>query len=321
MALNIDWNDVKLVVPYSGETVVPTKFYQTLNQAPRSYHGKYRHALATPYRYSAVRSGRRGGKTAAIAGAIPIDVGYSKDVTVTINVSAKSLHTFAVAAAGAGSLAADVARAMEQFVEHFRGVRPIPNEGIRAGELTGYRLWWVVNDGGKDWLCSFAHRQLWTPGEIMVGDTNDILAHDPIGGDHLYAGVYAFNDTYYLAREAAEAEKELRKTGDEWKSMAALRRWHPYSETRRFAVGTVKMWGDVVEHKRGYRAQFARVQSIDDVCGEARGDGRDLAYLRRRYGVDGQGPPTNQAMWREDLDRIVVENFLSAVMFTDEPPP
>lgn len=46
------------------------------------------------------------------------------------------------------------------------------------------------------------------------------------------------------------------------------------------AVGTVRLWGEVIEHERGYRAEFAKVHSLDHVFGEA-----DLAALRARYGV------------------------------------
>jgi hypothetical protein len=30
-------------------------------------------------------------------------------------------------------------------------------------------------------------------------------------------------------------------------------------------IGTIKMWGEVVEHERGYRAQYARINSLDKI--------------------------------------------------------
>lgn len=56
--------------------------------------------------------------------------------------------------------------------------------------------------------------------------------------------------------------------------------WCPHAETSSFVVGTVKMWGEVVEHQFGYRAQFAKLNSLDTLYGEA-----SLSRLRDRYGV------------------------------------
>lgn len=30
-----------------------------------------------------------------------------------------------------------------------------------------------------------------------------------------------------------------------------------------FVLGTVQLWGEVVEHERGYRASFAKIKSLD----------------------------------------------------------
>jgi hypothetical protein len=51
-------------------------------------------------------------------------------------------------------------------------------------------------------------------------------------------------------------------------------------------TGTVFLWGDVVEHERGYRAEFARVRSIDWLYPDETMMGREaevLGSLRRAY--------------------------------------
>ena len=49
-----------------------------------------------------------------------------------------------------------------------------------------------------------------------------------------------------------------------------------------YVIGTVDLWGTVIEHERGYRAEFASVATLDDVIGKV-----DLEALRRRYRVRG----------------------------------
>lgn len=45
-------------------------------------------------------------------------------------------------------------------------------------------------------------------------------------------------------------------------------------------VGAIKLWGEVVEHERGYRASFAKVVSIDYAWGVC-----DLDKLRIKYAL------------------------------------
>jgi hypothetical protein len=45
-------------------------------------------------------------------------------------------------------------------------------------------------------------------------------------------------------------------------------------------MGRVKLWGDIVEHERGYRAEFAKITAIDACT-----DGSKLTTLRARYAV------------------------------------
>ena len=50
----------------------------------------------------------------------------------------------------------------------------------------------------------------------------------------------------------------------------------------RTAYGSVRIWGEVIEHAAGYRAEFARVVSIDGVYPQ---DNDLLAALRGKYRV------------------------------------
>lgn len=47
---------------------------------------------------------------------------------------------------------------------------------------------------------------------------------------------------------------------------AALRDRRTLPEGATFVLGTVELWGDVVEHQRGFRAQRVRVRSLDRVA-------------------------------------------------------
>lgn len=142
------------------------------------------------------------------------------------------------------------------------GAEPaIPSAGVRAGEIIGHRLWWVVPflDRNRElWLRSLAHEQFWAPGEVISGDTHTIVKHTPAGP--IWGGVYSYKTSNHLAKESAF--------------------WVLYSVFP-LVCGTIKMWGDVVEHKEGYRAEYAKVASLRAVlCGAV-----DLAALRRRYRV------------------------------------
>jgi hypothetical protein len=53
-------------------------------------------------------------------------------------------------------------------------------------------------------------------------------------------------------------------------------------------VGRVKLWGDVIHHEKGFRAQFAKIESLDTLItyhAEA-SERRSMGTLRRHYGVD-----------------------------------
>jgi hypothetical protein len=119
----------------------------------------------------------------------------------------------------------------------------IQDAGIRAGEIVGYRCWHLNSDG----LLYSMYRSVfvWRPGEIVEGDVADLLE-----------GVHAFKDRLAVG------------------SFGYTR-----NNTRVVVSGTVYLWGEVIEHERGWRASKAAIASIDD------SPYYDARELRRKYGL------------------------------------
>jgi hypothetical protein len=122
----------------------------------------------------------------------------------------------------------------------------VEDEGIKVGEVIAYRAWSQSFMSNINRLLSVTMSTLWEPGKPMEGD--------PSNGN---AGVYAF------------------------KTMEQCRKEMPSL----FVFGTVALWGDIVEHEHGYRAQFARIISLD-----AGPDKAHLDLLRHEYGLCGAKP-------------------------------
>jgi len=123
---------------------------------------------------------------------------------------------------------------------------PLEDAGISAGEIVAYRAWRCSISG---LLQSMAVSTIWPPDEPMTGD----VTHD---------GVHAFKSQSDALTEYA--------TG--------ATRWCP------IAIGTVMLWGEVIEHERGYRAEFARVAAINLICGGGLWrERRMLRRIRARY--------------------------------------
>jgi hypothetical protein len=99
------------------------------------------------------------------------------------------------------------------------------NRNIRLGEIVGYRLW--VVRGAR--LHSYAADYVWTSGVNGPADVDE-------------AGFHAY------------------------KTIEDAVNHHPRSSGRRqlgaLVTGKILMWGDVVEHEYGYRAQYAKVVEL-----------------------------------------------------------
>jgi hypothetical protein len=142
---------------------------------------------------------------------------------------------------------------------------PLPRSGVETGEIIGWRVWLYMEG---DLLKSVTRRTndgpypIWPPGEPMTGEP----------GDYDRAGVHAWK----TKREALEYNNG----------------WG--------ILGRVALWGSVVEHERGYRAEYGKIVSIDYInlwgigTGTARTkndesramDQATLIRLRKVYGVE-----------------------------------
>jgi hypothetical protein len=214
----------------------PLKFYQTLNQAPRSakQHGKHRRAGAPAYGSSAFRTDH-GARRADQGGATWVSWGSAFTI---------------------------------DFAREEPKPPAIPYAGIRTGELIGYRGWLVLE---RHDLSSVAHQFVWKPGEIVEGKISECVAGSAFWSDPIFGGTYSFFD-------ASECEKQFSGV-DSSKFPADCYVGHSFTRVLGIAFGTIKMWGEVIEHELGYRAQFARLHSIDRVVGAV-----DLEALRAKYG-------------------------------------
>ena len=50
-------------------------------------------------------------------------------------------------------------------------------------------------------------------------------------------------------------------------------------------IGSVAMWGEVIEHEHGWRSEYAAVQSLTEIAGvgDFSSKGRLLRQLREKY--------------------------------------
>ena len=99
----------------------------------------------------------------------------------------------------------------------------LKSEGIRAGEIIAWRAWLVIGD----YLHSVVAAKPWTPGEPMSGD--------PATGYGIHA---------YKGPHGPMLDGYAQKGNGPW------------------VIGEVALWGEIIEHEEGYRAEFARVHSL-----------------------------------------------------------
>lgn len=174
--------------------------------------------------------------------------------------------------------AADLARANRWLMGEWQE-KPKPalkRDGMVAGEIIGYRCWRVE----KGMLRSVYQNDVWAPRQILEG--REI-------GDWDQRGIHAWKDggsteyhNYirgYLNRDS-DPFRRLFYFGQPDKE--------PSDPRPAMVTGTVFLWGDVVEHERGWRAEYARARSLDWLYPDASMMGREqeaLDNLRRRYAV------------------------------------
>lgn len=109
---------------------------------------------------------------------------------------------------------------------------PLQRE-IRAGELVAYRAWEIHYEAGKVVYESLHATGIWIDGKM----TAQHAAGETVT-DYGAAGVYA------------------------WKTLKQARSYVAGQSHKVIAIGEVELWGDVVEHDLGYRAERAKIRRI-----------------------------------------------------------
>lgn len=130
---------------------------------------------------------------------------------------------------------------------------PLERAGIELGEVIGWRCW-RVRPGLV--LESWTMGCEWRPDAPMTGTP----------GGHDGCGVWAFTD-----RAAAAGKVSVESSGCRAPA----------------AGGAVRLWGELIEHEIGFRAEHARIVAIEGVVGGRGGlvRRRLLRQLRARYAV------------------------------------
>lgn len=149
---------------------------------------------------------------------------------------------------------------------------PLKREVIIAGEITAYRCWRIENG----WLRSVYQSDVWKPGCPLEGREL---------GDWDSRGIHAWKDAG--SRHYREYIRGYLNAERDWMWRAFMGRERDDNQPA-MVTGTVFLWGDVVEHERGYRAEFARVRSLDWLYPDETMMGREalaLDDLRALYGV------------------------------------
>lgn len=134
--------------------------------------------------------------------------------------------------------------------------RPALHREMAVGEIVGYRCWRVY---GLQLVSAYMNDK-WHPDQILEGKGLD---------DWDSRGVHAWK----------EDGTHLR---------ACIKESFGFGGS--VVIGTVYLWGDVVEHEHGYRAEFAKIRTLDDVRSSEWGVSYELEcsflrQLRERYHV------------------------------------
>lgn len=125
---------------------------------------------------------------------------------------------------------------------------PLKNTGIVVGEVIGWRIWSVRRFGGLH-LRSFSMESIWDFDVPMNGEPSDYGC----------SGVWAFKEMKNAMGKYNQCNRIIKNA---------------------FIMGSVKMWGKIVEHELGYRAEFARIASLNIYDNED-----ELRQLREIYKV------------------------------------
>jgi hypothetical protein len=135
-------------------------------------------------------------------------------------------------------------------------------------------MWLVLSE---QQLCSVAHYFIWKPDATIEGDINKQVNTYPWGFmAPLFGGVYS----YFTAEQVYKELYSNNATQLQFPATSLLGDSMIPCIIQGIAYGTIKCWGEVIEHERGWRAQYAKLTSLDGVFGNV-----DLPALRSKYNV------------------------------------
>src|SRR5262249_22247518 len=109
---------------------------------------------------------------------------------------------------------------------------------IRAGEIVGWRYWRLCNGFLESVFVSYT----WRPG-VFDRSSSRRRGYDDVG--------YRENLGYHAFRDIEQPEREA----------CMYIHWWPC------VLGSVAMWGEVIEHRYGWRSEYAAVRSITKIGG------------------------------------------------------
>jgi hypothetical protein len=251
-------------------------FILNQKQAPKGpHHGKHRRPGSQAHSNPAGESGGSAGRAGPYTyGLSPAYSYFTRNATIYSNISDP----------GVGAL--DQVQMIEEMWRHmadlmFYGTAlwvapaptPLPYAGVRVGEIIGHRVWDIVRVKGQWRLCSIAHYFPWEPGATI----NEVINRGNYARIPILGGIYAF---------ATDQLDPITKADIDAMEFRGFPYIAAYADGRTaaiagVAIGTVSLWGEVVEHTQGWRAQFAKLRSIDRVIGCA-----TLREMRKEYGFE-----------------------------------
>lgn len=120
----------------------------------------------------------------------------------------------------------------------------VEDAGIRVGEITAIRVWMLK---GGLLRSVYMDSIIWVPGEVMKAHAVSCFHGE---------GIHAF--------------KSLDRARGEYR--------HKY-----YIYGEVALWGEVIEHDHGYKAEYAKITKIYSTGGLFKR--MTILRLRRKYGV------------------------------------
>lgn len=231
---------------------------------------------ASPQAHSDPVDGAGGGA----GGAPAFLTGISQQIASTF------VYTTPARGGGRSVTPADYSKLMSQWLYPLHEPPTIPYAGVRSGEIIAWRLWWVIDNK----LCSWAHQHTWKPGKVVQGDIKAVV--DGNSFNPIFGGVYGFKEMEQAALDANRTldmlHEQIRYYGRS--SLTYMSGWNPLSETSTFALGSIALWGEVIEHETGWRGEFAKVNSIDTLYTIPTTDTEvhpppSIHNLRRIYGL------------------------------------